>query len=63
MKKKIGIVEQALLINKPNASDGIDVLAKVGGFELGTFAGVVLGAAANRCAVIIDGLNTTAQQP
>lgn len=60
MKVKINAVRQALEINKPNAEDGIDVLAKVGGFELGALAGVVLGCAANQCAVIIDGLNTTA---
>jgi nicotinate-nucleotide--dimethylbenzimidazole phosphoribosyltransferase len=60
MQVKINIVRQGLAVNQPNPSDGIDVLAKVGGFELGALAGVVLGAAANRCAVVIDGLNTTA---
>lgn len=60
MKVKIDVVRRALAVNKPNAADGIDVLAKVGGFELGALAGVVLGAAANSCAVILDGLNTTA---
>lgn len=60
MQVKIQVVRSALEINKPNAADGIDVLAKVGGFEIGALAGVVLGAAANRCAVVIDGLNTTA---
>lgn len=57
---KIELVRQALACNRPCAKDGIDVLAKVGGFELGALAGVVLAAAANRCAVVIDGLNTTA---
>ncbi|MDF2570790.1 MAG: cobT 2 [Sporomusa sp.] len=60
MQAKIEIVRQALAINKPDARDGLDVLAKVGGFEIGALAGVVLGCAANRCAVVIDGLNTTA---
>ena len=60
MKVKIEAVRRALLVNQPNPTDGIDVLAKVGGFEIGALAGVVLGAAANRCAVVIDGLNTTA---
>jgi nicotinate-nucleotide--dimethylbenzimidazole phosphoribosyltransferase len=60
MKEKIDIVRTALDVNKPDASDGIDVLAKVGGFETGALAGVILGAAANQCAVVIDGLNTTA---
>lgn len=57
---KLDIVRTALAVNQPNAADGLDVLAKVGGFELGALAGVVLGAAANRCSVVIDGLNTTA---
>lgn len=57
---KIGIVKQALAVNRPDRRDGLDVLAKVGGFEIGTLAGVVLGAAAHRCMVMIDGLNTTA---
>lgn len=60
MKVKIEAVRKGLAINQPNKEDGIDVLAKVGGFEIGALAGVVLGAAANRCAVVIDGLNTTA---
>ena len=57
---KLDIVRQALAVNKPQSSDGLDVLAKVGGFEIGALAGVVIGAAANRCGVVIDGLNTTA---
>ena len=60
MKVKINVVGQGLEINQPNAEDGIDVLAKVGGFEIGALAGVILGCAANRCGVVIDGLNTTA---
>lgn len=60
LKAKMAIVGQALAVNKPDPQDGLDVLAKVGGFELGALAGVILGSAANRCAVIIDGLNTTA---
>lgn len=57
---KIAIVEQALAVNRPDPKDGLDVLSKIGGFELGALAGVVLGAAAHRCLVVIDGLNTTA---
>ena len=60
MKVKINVVRLGLEINKPNSEDGIDVLAKVGGFEIGALAGVILGCAANRCGVVIDGLNTTA---
>lgn len=60
MEVKINVVRQGLAVNQPQAKDGIDVLAKVGGFEIGALAGVILGAAANGCAVVIDGLNTTA---
>jgi nicotinate-nucleotide--dimethylbenzimidazole phosphoribosyltransferase len=60
LRRKIELVRQALVCNRPCPTDGIDVLSKVGGFEIGALAGVVLGAAANRCAVVIDGLNTTA---
>lgn len=52
---KIKIVEQALRVNSPDASDPLDVLAKVGGLEIGGLVGVILGAAANRCPVVIDG--------
>lgn len=57
---KIAIVRQALAINKPNPNDAIDVLAKVGGFELGCITGIILGAAANKACVILDGFNTSA---
>lgn len=60
MEVKINVVRQGLAVNQPQAADGIDVLAKVGGFEIGALAGVILGAAANNCGVVIDGLNTTA---
>lgn len=57
---KIAVVKKGLEINNPDITDGVDVLAKVGGFEIGALAGVVLGAAINKCPVVIDGLNTTA---
>ena len=60
LKMKTEIVRRALEINQPDRTDGLDVLTKVGGFEIGALAGVVLGAAAHRCAVVVDGLNTTA---
>ncbi len=57
---KVAVVEQALAVNRPNPKDGLDVLAKVGGFEIGGIAGVVLGAAAARKPVVIDGFISTA---
>ncbi|MFH1288395.1 MAG: nicotinate-nucleotide--dimethylbenzimidazole phosphoribosyltransferase [bacterium] len=52
---KIGIIKKGLLINKPDPKDGIDVLSKVGGFEIGGIAGIILGAASKRIPVVIDG--------
>ena len=56
---KVEIVRRALDVNLPDPHDGLDVLAKVGGFELGCIAGLILGAAARRMLVILDGANTT----
>ena len=55
LKRKINAVEQAIKINKPDSRDGLDVLAKVGGFEIGGIAGVLLGAASRGVPVVIDG--------
>ena len=60
LKKKIEVVRQILAVNHPDASDGIDVLQKVGGFELGCISGLILGAARRRAVVILDGFNTGA---
>ena len=60
LKKKIEVVRQILAVNRPDASDGIDVLQKVGGFELGCISGLILGAARRRAVVILDGFNTGA---
>jgi nicotinate-nucleotide--dimethylbenzimidazole phosphoribosyltransferase len=55
MVHKMHVIEQALRINHPDATNPIDVLAKLGGFEIGGLAGVILGAAANKVPVVIDG--------
>lgn len=60
LKVKIEVVRQALEVNRPDPEDGLDVLSKVGGFELGCIAGIILGAAANRAFVVLDGFNTGA---
>jgi nicotinate-nucleotide--dimethylbenzimidazole phosphoribosyltransferase len=52
---KVKVIQKVLEINKPNPQDPIDVLAKVGGFEIGGLAGVMLGAAAHRIPVVVDG--------
>ena len=60
LKRKIRAVEDALRVNNPNPGDGLDLLSKVGGFEIGGLAGAILVAAANRRPVVIDGFISTA---
>jgi nicotinate-nucleotide--dimethylbenzimidazole phosphoribosyltransferase len=60
MKRKISVIKRALDINRPGANDALDVLSKVGGFEIGGLAGVMLAAAANRKPVVVDGFISTA---
>lgn len=55
LQRKTAAIEKGLLINKPDPDDAMDVLAKVGGLEIAGLAGLVLGAAAARIPVIIDG--------
>jgi nicotinate-nucleotide--dimethylbenzimidazole phosphoribosyltransferase len=57
---KLKTVEKGILLNKPNALDGLDVLAKVGGFEIGGIAGCILAAAFHSRPVVIDGFISTA---
>jgi nicotinate-nucleotide--dimethylbenzimidazole phosphoribosyltransferase len=60
LQRKIAVIERALAVNQPNPQDGLDVLSKVGGFEIGGLAGVMIGAAAHRKAVVVDGFISTA---
>ena len=55
LQHKIEVIEQALALNQPDPDDPLDVLAKVGGFEIGGIAGVAIGAAAHRIPVVLDG--------
>lgn len=57
---KIGVIERALALHRPDPGDPLDVLAKVGGFEIGGLAGLVIGAAAYGIPVVCDGLIATA---
>lgn len=59
-KIKVATVEKMLTVNQPDDQDPIDVLAKVGGFELGAIAGIMLGAAASHSLTILDGFNSSA---
>ncbi len=60
LKRKIAAINQGIEINRPDKDDAIDVLSKVGGAEIGGIAGIVLGGAANRIPVVIDGFISTA---
>ncbi len=60
LSKKIKVIEDSISINKPDPSDPVDVLSKVGGTELGGIAGLILGAASQRIPVVIDGFISTA---
>jgi nicotinate-nucleotide--dimethylbenzimidazole phosphoribosyltransferase len=52
---KVAVIERALAVNAPNRDDGLDVLAKVGGFEIAGLVGVILGGAAEHMPVVLDG--------
>lgn len=60
LEKKIWVVENAIKVNKPDREDPIDVLAKVGGLEIGAMAGAMIGAASKGMAIVIDGFICTA---
>ena len=53
--KKKQVIKTAIEVNQPNKNDMIDVLAKVGGFDLAAMCGAFIGAAATRRPVVIDG--------
>lgn len=55
LSHKIEVIKQALAVNRPDPEKPLEVLARVGGFEIGGLAGVMLGAAAQHIPVIIDG--------
>ena len=54
--KKKEVIRQATTVNRPDREDVIDVLSKVGGFDMAAMCGAFLGCAAKRCPVVIDGL-------
>ena len=57
--RKIEIVRQALEVNKPNPDVLLDVLSKVGGYEFGAMAGVIISAYHHKCVVVLDGFNSS----
>jgi len=57
---KIQVIEEAIQLNQPDPADPLDVLAKVGGFEIAGIAGFIVGAALHRIPVVIDGFISSA---
>lgn len=55
LENKKKVISRSIEINNPDKSDALDVLSKVGGLEIAGLSGVILGAAANRVPVVIDG--------
>jgi nicotinate-nucleotide--dimethylbenzimidazole phosphoribosyltransferase len=60
LANKVRVIEQGLALHKPDPDDPLNVLAKVGGFEIGGLAGLVIGAAGRGIPVVCDGLISTA---
>lgn len=59
-RKKKAVIRTAIEVNRPDRDDVVDVLSKVGGFELAAMCGAFLGAAAARRPAVIDGLISAA---
>jgi len=59
-ERKIRAIERAFAVNRPDAADALDVLAKVGGFEIAGLVGVCLAGAAHRIPVVVDGFIASA---
>jgi len=60
LERKVRVIEQALAVNQPDRNDPIDVLHKVGGFEIAGLAGVMIAAASRRVPIVVDGFISTA---
>ena len=60
LRSKVAVIRKAIAVNRPDPGDPLDVLAKVGGFEIAGIAGLVLGAAVHRIPVVVDGFISTA---
>lgn len=53
--QKVEVIKKAINVNNPDSEDPIDVLSKVGGFEIGGLIGIILAAASRKVPVVIDG--------
>ncbi|HEY7163418.1 MAG TPA: nicotinate-nucleotide--dimethylbenzimidazole phosphoribosyltransferase [Candidatus Binatia bacterium] len=55
LERKIAVIERGIRHNAPDSDDPVDVLSKVGGFEIGAITGVILAAAAAGLPMVLDG--------
>lgn len=55
LEHKVEVIKKALAVNKPDPKDAVDVLSKVGGFEIAGLCGIILAAGARKVPVVIDG--------
>lgn len=60
LQHKQAVIKTILQVNRPDVNNGLDILAKVGGFEIGGIAGLILGAAAQQKPVVVDGFISSA---
>ncbi len=59
LERKIGLIETALAVNRPDPRDALDLLAKVGGYEIAAMSGAMLEAASRRIPIMLDGFIAT----
>lgn len=59
LKNKINIIKEAIQKRAPNINNPLDILMKVGGFEIGAIAGLALGCAYYKIALVTDGFIST----
>ena len=59
LEKKISVISRAIALHKPDPADPVDVLAKVGGYDIAAMAGFYLGCALHRVPAVMDGFIST----
>jgi nicotinate-nucleotide--dimethylbenzimidazole phosphoribosyltransferase len=60
LRHKAAVVREALTRHRPDPKNGLDLLTKIGGFEIGAIAGLIIGAASRRIPVVVDGFISSA---
>ncbi len=60
LERKIDVIRRGIALNRPDPADPVEVLAKVGGFEIGGIAGLIIGAAVKKQLAVVDGFISTA---